>query len=162
MTLLYDELRALAARRLGRDAAGRTLQATALVHEAYARLVESGATASDRAHFFALAARTMRSVLVDHVRAKSAAKRGGDQVRVTLTGQLASAEPATLDLLALDEALRGLAELDQRRAKAVELRFFGGLTNAEVSTVLGISEATVERDLRLAKAWLARELGEAP
>lgn len=161
MTLLYDELRALAARRLGRDLEGQTLQPTALVHEAWARLVESGATASDRAHFFALAARAMRSVLIDHVRAKAAAKRGGGQVRVTLTGNLASADPSTLDLLALDDALRRLAQLDERRARAVELRFFGGLTNAEVSTVLGISEATVERDLRLAKAWLARALGEA-
>lgn len=162
MTLLYDELRALAARRLGPDAVGQTLQPTALVHEAYARLVESGARATDRAHFFALAARTMRSVLIDHVRARNSQKRGGGRVRVTLTGSIAASDPAELDLLALDEALRGLAELDERRAKAVELRFFGGLTNAEVSTVLGVSEATVERDLRLAKAWLARELGETP
>jgi RNA polymerase sigma factor (TIGR02999 family) len=160
VTLLYDELRALAARRLGPEGRGQTLQPTALVHEAYARLVDSGATFNDRAHFFALAARTMRSVLIDHVRAKGTAKRGGDQVHVTLTGNLAAADPATLDLLALDEALHALAGLDERRAKAVELRFFAGLTNAEVGVVLGISEATVERDLKLARAWLAARLGE--
>lgn len=159
--LVYDELRALATRRLRNERDGHTLQPTALVHEAYARLVDSQAEFTDRAHFFALAARTMRRVLVDYARGRNADKRGGGRTDVTLTGSLAAVEPTTLDLLALDQALDRLGELDERKARVVELRFFGGLTYAEVSVALGVSEATVDRDLRLAKAWLAEQLGEA-
>lgn len=159
MPLVYDELRALAAKRLRREP-GHTLQPTALVHEAYAKLVGADAKFTDRAHFFALAARAMRSVLIDHARARNSAKRGGGRAPVTLTEGSASQDPAPLDVLALDEALSRLAEVDARRAKVVELHFFGGLTYEETSVALGISEATVDRDLRMAKAWLAEQLGE--
>jgi RNA polymerase sigma factor (TIGR02999 family) len=161
--LIYDELRVLAARRLGQGGDGYTLQPTALVHEAYAKLVDSDAKLkfTDRAHFFALAARTMRSVLVDHIRARNSGKRGGGRAPVTLTANVAADTPPTLDLLALDEALNRLAEFDARKASVIEIRFFGGLTHAEAATALGISEATVERDLRLAKAWLAEQLDES-
>lgn len=156
--LVYDELRALAAHHLSHERRGHTLQPTALVHEAYARLVDGEPRFENRAHFFALVARTMRRVLVDHARAKSTQKRGGGARSVTLTEGNAAVDPMTVDLLALDEALERLAEVDERKAKVIELHFFGGLTYAETSAALDISEATVDRDLRVAKAWLGEQL----
>lgn len=157
--LVYDELRELAARRLGGERSDHTLQATALVHEAYARLVDSEVDFADRVHFFALAATTMRRILVDHARARAREKRGGGAAHVTLSEELAASPEEPEEMLALDEALSRLAEHDHRKAKVVELHFFGGLTYAETATALDISEATVDRDLRMAKAWLAREMG---
>lgn len=156
--LVYDELRDLAARRLGGERPDHTLRATALVHEAYARLVDADVDFVDRAHFFALAATTMRRILVDHARARSRKKRGGDAHHVTLSEELAASPDRPEELVALDDALTRLAERDERKAKVVELHFFGGMTYAETAAALGISDATVDRDLRLAKAWLAREL----
>jgi RNA polymerase sigma factor (TIGR02999 family) len=151
-------LHRLAARRLSLERAGHTLQPTALVHEAYVRLVEGEVGFKDRAHFFALAARVMRRVLVDHARARKRGKRGGGWANITLTEGSAAVEPETFDLLALDEALSRLGELDPRMAKVIEVHYFGGLTYAETSAALGISEATVDRQLRLGKAWLAQQL----
>lgn len=162
MPLVYDELRAIAARRMGPGDRGHTLQPTALVHEAYARLVGSDAKFEDRAHFFALAARLMRNILIDHARARKSQKRGGGEAVVTLPENVALEASEPLDVLAVDEALKRLAEVDERKARVVELHFFGGLTYTETSTALGISEATVDRDLRMAKAWLAEHLGDVP
>jgi len=156
--LVYDELRALAAKRLAREGAGHTLQPTALVHEAYARLAEGELKFVDRAHFLTMAARTMRRVLVDHARGRKRAKRGGGALHVTFTGSVAMSEPTSFDLLALDDALTVLAEVDRRKADVVELHYFGGLSYADIATSVGISEATVDRDLRLARAWLAERL----
>jgi len=159
--LVYDELRELAARRLGGERSDHTLQATALVHEAYARLVDSEVDFADRVHFFALAATTMRRILVDHARARAREKRGGGAAHVTLSEELAASPEEPEEMLALDDALRRLAEHDPRKAKVVELHFFGGLTYAETATALDISEATVDRDLRMAKALLAREMSRS-
>ena len=157
--LIYDELRRLAHNYMGRGRAGHTLQTTALVHEAYLRLVDQQDVEwQGRAHFFAVSARAMRHILVDYARQKQSTKRGGDSPRVTLDeGAVASAERAA-ELVALDEALQGLAEVHPRRCQVVELRYFGGMNNREASEVLGVSEATIERDWRFARAWLYREL----
>jgi RNA polymerase sigma factor (TIGR02999 family) len=160
MPLVYDELHRVAHRRLADEHTGHTLQTTELVHEAYARFAGADLRWSDRAHFFALAARTMRRILVDYARARSAAKRGGEGSPVTLETSL-EAEGGTfhpIDLLALHDALERLAKQDARTAEVVEAHIFGGLTYAETAAALGISPATVDRQLRLAKAWLAREL----
>lgn len=158
LPLLYDELRRLADGYLRAEHAGHTLQATALVHEAYLRLAGVDVAWEDRVHFLALAARAMRRVLVDHARAGRRVKRGGDAARVTFDeALLVSAQPSA-DMVELDDALDRLAALDERKAKVIELHFFGGLTYAEAAAALGISPATVDRDLRAAKAWLYREL----
>lgn len=161
MPLVYDELRRVAHRRLAAERSAHTLQTTALVHEAYARLAGSDLKWTDRAHFFALAARTMRRVLVDYARTRSAEKRGGgaphislDRVKEGLPGETAHA----MDILALHEALEALERQDERKARVVEAHIFGGLTYDETAAALDISAATVDRELRLAKAWLAREL----
>lgn len=161
MPLVYDELRRLAARYMRRERPEHTLQATALVNEAYLRLVDMRVSWQDRAHFFAVAARLMRRLLVDHARAQRRAKReaGGQKVSLDEAVQV-SAKPA-LDLVALDEALTRFATFDPRKAEIVELHFFGGLSNEEVAEALGISRATVQRELRLAKAWLNHELRSA-
>lgn len=158
--LVYDELRRIAAGYLRAERCGHTLQSTALVHEAYVRLVDADVGWQDRAHFFALAARTMRRILVDHAEARRSAKRGGGAVRVTLHDEILpdGATDAGTDLLALDAALAKLETLDPRHASIVELHYFGGLTYAEMSETLGLSTSTLDRDLRLAKAWLASEL----
>ena len=156
--LVYDELRALAAKRLAREGANHTLQPTALVHEAYARLAEGELKFVDRAHLLVIAARTMRRVLVDHARGKGRAKRGGGAARVTLTEGAAVSDPASFDVVALDDALSALATVDPRKADVVELHYFGGLSYADIATSLGISEATVDRDLRVARGWLAERL----
>ena len=162
--LLYDELRSLARSYLARQRADHTLQPTALVHEAFLRLTDAESIDPlGRAHFFSLAAKTMRHVLVDHARRHNAEKRRGGWDRITLQGIFAddgTGEGATvgLELLDLDEALLRLAELDARQAEIVQLRFFGGLTGDEVGEVLGLSRATVVRELKMARAWLLREL----
>jgi len=156
--LVYDELRALAAKRLASERADHTLQPTALVHEAYARLAAGEMKFVDRTHFFALAARTMRRVLVDHARGKQRGKRGGGAARVTLSDDIAASDPRDFDVLALDEALTVLADVDGRKANVVELHYFGGLTHADIATSIGVSEATVDRDLRVARAWLTERL----
>lgn len=158
---VYDELRRQAGRAMRREGDAHTLQATALVHEAYLRLVDQNRVAwRNRAHFFAIAAQMMRRVLVDHARTRLAAKRGGQLHRVTLGDVGAGAEQGDgdVDLLALHDALDQLAVLDPRQARLVELRYFGGLGIEETAEALGVSPATVKRDWAVARAWLRREL----
>lgn len=156
--LVYDELRALAGRRLRSEHPGHTLQSTELVHEAFARLVDADVEWQDRAHFLAIAARTMRQVLVDHARHRSRKKRGGGVAPVTFDEAFVPTADNADTLLALDEAMDRLAERDARKAEVIELHIFGGLTYAETAEALGISEATVDRDLRMARAWLTAAL----
>lgn len=161
LPLVYDQLRALAANYLRRERTDHTLQPTALVHEAYLRLVEqSGANWKDEAHFLAIAARAMRNVLINHGVARRALKRGGGRPALLLNEELAPAKTRTVDALKLDEALQKLAAMDARKAKVVELRFFGGLTVEQTAHVLGVSDGTVETDWRVAKAWLSKELAD--
>ncbi len=162
LPLVYNELRRLAQARLRQEPHGHTLQATALVHEAYVRLVDfDRLTLSDRAHFFAVAARVLRQVLVDHARRKRSDKRGGGATRITLGGVSAAAPSKALDVdvIDLDSALEELAALDERLARVVELKFFVGMTLDETAEALQVSHATVERDWAVAKAWLFRRLG---
>lgn len=173
MPLVYDELRRVAARYINRERPGQTLQATALVHEAFVRLVGERARGfQNRAHFVAIAALSMRQILVQRARARRAAKRGGAPERVTLNEELGPgpgvgsggglgagfSRPFDIDLLALDEALTRLAALDPDQARLVELRYFGGLTIEETAEAMGGSAATVKRDWAMARAWLKREL----
>src|SRR5437763_7265170 len=159
MPLVYEELRRLAHKYMGRERAGNTLQTSALVHEAYVRLVDQrNVQWQNRAHFFGIAAQMMRRILVDHARAKKRVKRGGSEVRVTLGDATVVAKGQDLDIVALDEVLERLAQLDEQQSRVVELRFFSGLTVEETAEVLGISKATVKRDWSMAKAWLHREL----
>ncbi len=161
LPLVYDQLRRLAADYMRREGPGHTLQATALVHDAYLRLVDrSRVTWRGRTHFFAVSARVMRRLLIDHARGRERAKRGGGWQRVALDEILTPAEPG-LDrdqLLSLDAALEKLAGLDQRQARIVELRFFAGLRSSEIAALLGISERTVDRAWHFARAWLRRQL----
>jgi len=156
--LVYDEMRAIAARHMKGERAGHTLQATALVHEAYARMVDVEIPYNDRVHFLAVAARTMRRILVEHARARGRARRGGGWKRETLEEALVVSPEPAIDILALDEALGRLEARDERMGRAIELHYFGGLSYVEICTELGVSEATVHRDLRMARAWLYREL----
>ncbi len=159
MPIVYEELHRQAARYLKHERQDHTLQTTALVHEAYVRLIDqAGVRWQNRAHFYAIAAEMMRRILVDHARRRRAAKRGGDAVKVTLNEAVQADSEQNLDLIAVDEALNKLAGLDQQQARVVELRFFGGLNVDETAEVLGISERTVKRDWRVAKAWIRREL----
>ena len=159
LPIAYDELRRLAAAYLRRERPGQTLQPTALVHEAYLRLRKDRPDRwQNRAHFCALAAHSMRQILIERARARAALKRGGAQPRVTLDEALAAGPSRSVDLLALDEALGRLERLDSKAARLVELRFFGGLTIEETADAMGISPATVKRHWTLARAWLAREL----
>src|ERR1700674_3407819 len=158
--LVYDELRRLAASYLRRERPGQTLQATALVNDVYLRLLQdSHLSWQNRAHFFGIAARSMRQILIERARARRAAKRGGDQVRVTLDPGLLATAPGSIDLEALDDALTRLAALDSDLARVVEVRFFGGLSIEETAEALSVSPATIKRRWALAKAWLAREIG---
>ena len=158
--LVYADLRRVAAAYLQRERRGHTLQPTALVHEAYCRLVDAESLGfSDRHHFYAVAARAMRRILVDHARKRSAAKRGGGAGKVPLDRLPELPEERDAWLAALDDVLADLERLDPRQAQVVELRFFGGLTVEEAVATLGVSHATVERDWKVARAWLARELG---
>ncbi len=162
--LVYDELRQLA-RRQRRRLPGHTLDTTALVHEAYLKLVRAEDVGwEDRAHFYALSARAMRQILLNHARARNAQRRGGDLQRVALDGPLpdagALADERAATLLDLDAALDALSHLDERMGRVVELRFYGGLSEEDIGLVLGVSARTVRRDWRQAKAWLTRYLGE--
>jgi RNA polymerase sigma factor (TIGR02999 family) len=157
--LVYEPLRRIARRQLARVRPGQTLQTTAVVHEAYVRLARhEGSSWQDRAHFFAVSARAMRHILIDHARSQGSAKRAGDASRVTFdeAGVPTAAQPP--DVLALEDALQRLEKDDPRRSRVVELRYFGGLTNDEIAAVLQVSPATVERDWRYARAWLHQEL----
>ena len=157
--LVYDELHRLAHQYLSRERTNHTLQTTALVHEAYTRLVEQkNVDWESRAHFFAVSAQIMRHILVDYARHRAAAKRGGQLTMVDLENDADVSRERAAELVALDEALRLLNDLHPRRSRVVELRYFGGLNNKEAARVLKISEATIERDWRFAKAWLYREL----
>lgn len=157
--LLYGELKRLAGAFLRHQTPGHTLQPTALVHEAYLRLVDrSQSELQDRAHFFNLAATVMRQILVDHARSKVSAKRGGGQPKADFRESLNYSDEKAPDLVALDDALQELAKSDERKARTIELRYFGGLSVEECAEALGVSVATVGREIRQAEAWLRREL----
>jgi RNA polymerase sigma factor (TIGR02999 family) len=159
--LVHAELRRLARRYMRRERAGHTLQTTALIHEAFIRLVEAKAVNwQNRAHFFGISARVMRRVLVDFARERGYRKRGGGDCRVPLNEELLVADTPDENLVALDDALNALADVDPRKSRAIELRFFGGLSIEEAALVLEVSSETVKRDCRLAKAWLLRWLTE--
>jgi RNA polymerase sigma-70 factor, ECF subfamily len=162
LPVVYQELRRLAAAYIRRERPGQTLQPTALVHEAYLRLMKDRPDRwQNRAHFCAIAAHSMRQILIERARARGAIKRGGGGPRVTLDeGLFPSAQPS-IDLLALDEALERLTAMDPLHARIVELRFFGGLTVEETAEAVDLSPATVKRHWSVARAWLARELGPA-
>jgi len=161
LPVVYEELHRLAGRYMGRERQGHTLQASALINEAYLRLVDQKSVRwQNRAHFFGVAARLMRQILVDHARSRSRAKRGGDARMVTLT------EPSVIakeieDVIALDDALKHLSEMDARKSQIVEMKFFGGLTTEEVAEVLNVTTRTVEREWRKAKAWLYKAVTSA-
>jgi RNA polymerase sigma factor (TIGR02999 family) len=155
--LLYPVLKGIAQRKMARERQDHTLDATSLLNEAYLQLYNAKLDWGDRAHFSNVAARVMRNVLIDHARSKRSQKRGGDMGRVTLMeSQLGAADNP--DVLDLDEALKHLGEFDERKAKVIELHFFGGLSYREIAEALEISPATVDRELRMGKAWLTREL----
>lgn len=155
LPLVYDELRHIAARQLRRERAGHTLQATAIVHEAYMRFVaQPGLEWPSRAHFFAFSAHLIRRILVDYARRRNRAKREGMAEKITLVDMADLAHEKSPDLVALDEALSGLEKVDPRKATVVELKFFGGLTLEEIAAQLGISTETVSREWRRARAWL--------
>jgi RNA polymerase sigma factor (TIGR02999 family) len=161
MPLVYDELRKLAKNYMRGQRHGHTLQTTALVNEAYLRLVDSSQVKwQNRTHFFAISAQLMRRVLVDFARAKNSLKRGGGRVQVTLDEKIEVPAEKPIDLVALDEALQKLAEMSERQAKIVELRYFGGLSEEEIAETLKVSTRTVRREWNIAKAWLFRELNE--
>jgi RNA polymerase sigma factor (TIGR02999 family) len=157
--IIYEELRRLAQSYMRQERADHTLQSTAVVHEAFIRLIDQNVEWKSRAHFFAIAAKMMRRILVDHARAKSRSKRGVGIPRVGLDEQVIGSQERNVDLVALDEALEHLARIDPQRSRIVELRYFGGLSNEESANVLGISPATVQRQWSGARAWLYRELG---
>ena len=158
--LVYDELHKIAARLFRSERSGHTLQPTALVHEAYANLIGADISWQDRAHFYSLAARMMRRLLVNHANAKNAAKRGGGAVRVTLDESRTPAADDSAELLDLDEALTRLAEMDERKAELIQLQYFGGLSFKEMEEVTGLSSSTLDRDLRFARAWLKDQLSK--
>ncbi|MEO8435366.1 MAG: sigma-70 family RNA polymerase sigma factor [Pyrinomonadaceae bacterium] len=161
MPLVYTELRRLAHHYMSRERPGHTLQTTALVNEAYLRLVDQDQMRwENRAHFFGIAARLMREILVDHARSRQAVKRGGGQYMLSLSKVDRLASRPDVNLIALDEALRRLEAIDPQKGRIVELRYFGGLRIEETAEVLGISPATVKRDWSMARAWLRSEIGE--
>ena len=157
--LVYDELRRLAASRLRSERGDHTLQPTALVHEAYLRLIEQHSTDwQNRAHFFGLAAEMMRRILVNHAVKNNAEKRFGNQTKLALDEMIDFTQGQDVNLILLDEALTKLAEFDPKQAKIVELKFFAGLTNEEIAEVVGVSDSTIKREWRIAKAWLHDQL----
>ena len=160
--LVYDELRQMARRYMERQRPGHTLQSTELIHEAYLRLVDQQDVHwQNRAHFFGVAAKAMRSILVDYARTKHAAKRGGEILQVSLDEAATVGTERTAELAALDDALEHLATFDPRKCQVVEMRYFGGLTVEETAEVLHVSPETVARDWRLARTWLLRELAHS-
>lgn len=160
IALVYDELRRLAAAYLKRERPDHTLQPTALVHEAYIRLIgQEGVRWQNRSHFIGVAAQMMRRVLLDHARGRNRDKRGGGEPRLSLAEADRFAFDEAVDLIALDEALERLSRSYPQKARVVELRFFGGLSIEEAASVLGVSDSTVERDWKFARAWLLGELG---
>jgi RNA polymerase sigma factor (TIGR02999 family) len=162
MPLVYEELRKVARRHLSLEDPGHTLQGTAVVHEVYLRLIDQNRVQwRSRAHFFAVAAQMIRRILVDHARQRHADKRGGAATKLSLDESIGTPQYKDVDLVALDDALNDLAQLDAQQAQVIELRFFAGLTIAETSEVLGISPATVERNWVTAKAWLFDQLNRA-
>lgn len=162
MPLLYQELRRMAQRHLRNEQRGATLRTTALIHEAYLRLIDQKKDSwQNRAHFLGLASQAMRRIIIDHARARKAHKRGGGQVTVTFDEEIHSQQMLTDDLLQLDAALNELALRSARQAQVVEFSFFGGLTHDEIAVVLGTSTPTIHRDWRLARAWLSRRLRQA-
>ena len=159
LPLVYDELHRVAGRYLRKERQDHTLQTTALVHEAYLRLIDQNqANWQNRAQFFGVAANMMRRILVDHARGHHADKRGGGAAKLSLDEAIEIADQKAVDLIALDDALNRLAQLDQQQCQVVELRFFGGLTVEEVAEVMKLSPATIKREWSMAKAWLHREL----
>jgi RNA polymerase sigma-70 factor, ECF subfamily len=162
LPVIYGELRSRAAAHLRREGRGHSLQPTALVHEAYFRLIDQRVAWENRAHFFGLASEMMRRILVDHARARKRGKRAGGWTRVELDEAVAISEQRDIDLVLLDQALQELSQRDPRHARVVELRFFGGLTVEETAEVLGASPRTVKRTWNLARAWLYRRLKGAP
>ena len=160
--LVYDELHRLARRYMSRERKGHTLQATALINEAYVRLVDQkNVLWANRSHFFAISAQIMRRILIDHARRHAYAKRGGGAQQVSLDEAVAVTRDIGSELLRLDEALKTLADMDPRRSQVVELRYFGGLNNEEIAGVLHVSENTVTRDWNMARAWLYQQLSES-
>ena len=160
MPLVYAELHRRAQSYMRAENVGHTLQPTALINEAYLRLVDQkSAEWKDRAHFFAVASQIIRHILVDHARGKRRSKRGGSALQVELTENVAISEPDRIDLLGLDDALERLTALDEQQGRIVELRFYGGLSIEETAEALGISPASVKRDWAMARAWLYREMG---
>jgi RNA polymerase sigma factor (TIGR02999 family) len=160
---IYGELRRVAAARMRMERGSHTLQPTALVHEAYLRLADQPeAIWQDRARILALAARTMRNILVDHARARGAGKRGAGAIQVTLDEGLAASRGLEVDILALDEALERLSEFDERQARVLELHFFAGLSFEEIAEELGMSARTIKRDWSMARAWLSNQLTSLP
>ena len=157
--LVYDALRRIARHHLRGERAGHTLQTTALINEAYLKLIEQSVPWQSREHFFGIAARLMRQILVDYARARQRVKRGGDRQQISLKSDVEIVDGQGADLLALNEALETLAEVDPQKSQIVELRFFGGLTIEETAHVMGISTPSVERGWRAARAWLHTELG---
>ena len=159
--LVYEELRRLAHRYMRRERPGHTLQTTAVVHEAYLRLIDQNHVQwQNRAHFFAIAAQMMRRILITHAQSHAYAKRGGGALKVSLDEAAVLSPARAGELIALDEALKSLGVIDVRRSQVVELRFFGGLSNEEIAEVLKISPNTVTRDWNVAKAWLYREMSK--
>lgn len=158
--MVYDELRRLARNAFRGERPAHTLQPTALVHEAFSKLAGSEVDWQDRSHFYALCARMMRRILLDHARTRAAEKRGGPQLRVTLNDDVMPDECDSDRLFALERALEKLAELDARKAELIELQLFGGLSYREMATVTGLSNSTLDRELRFAKAWLKAELSD--
>lgn len=155
LPLIYDELRSLAANYLRRERSNHTLEPTALVHEAYLRMVDqTQVNWQNRAHFFGVAAQMMRRILVDHARSHNAEKRGQDFQKLSLDENIDKSDERSSELIALDDALQALTEMDEQKARIVELRFFGGLSIDETAEVLGVSAPTVKRQWRMAKAWL--------
>lgn len=160
MPVVYDELKRLAHRHMGGEREHHVLQTTALVNEAYLRLIDSSRVQwQNRAHFFAVSSQLMRRVLVDLARARDREKRGGGRMQVSLNESVVGADERRADLIALDDALNALAATDERASRVVEMRFFGGLENHEVAEAIGVSPETVKRDWRWARAWLLKEMG---
>ena len=160
--IVYPQLRALASRYMRGRRGEQTLNATGLVHEAYLKIMGAELPWQDRVHFFAVSASVMRQVLVDHVRANTRLKRGGSAAKISLDDAAVVCPAPDERLLDLDEALRKLAAIDKRKSDLVELLYFGGLSQTEAAVALNVSEATVQRDLKMAKAWLSRALNDAP